>query len=170
MVNYPGAVQTGLGDGFAQQGATGRTLNPAFIRAQEFSRMKTGVWYLPADFAGLDVSEDHMQQSPTAATQSVLIEGEVNTRILVTYVQAGTTGGGGDFTFTLGEEGSDDDFIRCTNTQYSQQTFVMEYLLGVNKDLIVYRCDGNTGASPTGGQANVINIAYKLVHVPVNEG
>jgi hypothetical protein len=124
----------------------------------------TNVTWLDASFPGLDPSNDHLQATADAAFQTTLVAGAAKKKIVVYEVAAMTTGGAADFTGTLAEEGATGDKVQFTGTQYGQARYTTPFELGEDKDLILYRCDGNSHASSsTAGDANILTVSYAVI-------
>lgn len=126
----------------------------------------TDVSYLDSAFAGLDSAANHLQVAASVVagtTDKVLVAGAAGKKIVVYEVAAMTTGAAADFTGTIAEEGATGDLVQFTGTQYGQVRYTQPFELGEDKDLILYRCDGNSHASSsTGGDANIVIVSYSI--------
>jgi len=142
---------------------TGRSNRPD-MADNTFPTTYTEANYASDVFAGLATGSDHLQNSPTAATSSVVAAGLAGHSIVIYEVGAMTTGGNSDMTGTLAEEDQTSDLFRYTGTKYGMVRHTTYIILTPGKALIHYRADGNTGSSTS--DANILNVSYAYLSAP----
>jgi hypothetical protein len=131
--------------------------------AGSFDSTYTEVSYLASSFAGLDVTQTHLQASPTAATSSLIIQPGANQRVVITSVNCCTTqdSAGTPYIGTLAASGEASDLVVYQSSAYNQFSMKCNLKLPVGKALMHFRVQGDTGNATT--DANVLTVAYKIV-------
>ena len=118
-----------------------------------------------SSFAGLTVTNDHLQTTPTADTSSLVIQPPSTHRVVITGLNASTTQAvvAAPFIGTLAASGSTDDLLVYQASAYNQFNIRCNILLPVGMPLIHYRVQGDSNGDAT-TDANTITVSYKLVH------
>lgn len=151
-----------MGDAFR---ATADTRPAAGVReaAASFDSTYTEVSYLASSFAGLNVTSAHLQDTPTAATSSLVVQSSAGHRIVITSVNCCTTqdSAGTPYIGTLAASGEASDVVVYQSSAYNQFSMKCNIQLPVGKALVHYRVQGDSGSAST--DANVLTVTYKIV-------
>ena len=121
--------------------------------------------YGASKFAGLDVSQPHLQASPTTSTSAIAIQPLDNQKIVITGVNASTTQDvvGTPLVGTLAAAGSANDLVVYQSTSYNQFSLKCNIELPAGAALVHYRAQGASGAATA--EANTLTVSYKIVDV-----
>ena len=136
-------------------------LSPEMVQAGTYWSTATDGAAVASQFAGLNASNDHLQATPTATTSAIIVSGTPGYKIVVNEISITQTGGTTGYVGTLAQEDETTDILQFAAGQYGQARFETLFELDADKDLILYRAQGETGGVTN--DVNLVTVFYTYV-------
>ena len=135
--------------------------SPEMVKAGTYWQTATDVASIAAQFADLNAGNAHLQDTPTVNTSAILVEGKAGYKIVVNEISVTQTGGTSGYVGTLAQEGETSDIIQFAAGQYGQARFEAMFELETDKDLVLYRAQGEDGGVTV--DVNLVTVFYAYI-------
>ena len=135
--------------------------SPEVVQGGTYWSTATDIASVGSQFADLNTSNDHLQNTPTTGTSAILVSGTPGYKIVVNEISVTQTGGAVGYVGTLAQEDETTDIIQFAAGQYGQARFEALFELDTDKDLILYRAQGEDDGVLS--SANIVTVFYTYV-------